>query len=373
MTISHQRWTCSSKWGRKVCKASRLPSAWISPPACSFCRTISISRRSALAEAYGIFANNGTLAGQAIGNSGLHSIAVLEVSSVDHSIWADWTASQTRLLLSPQLDYLMNQVLSDETARWPSLGHPNPLEIGRPAGAKLSHALDLSGAWTVGYTPQRVAVVWLGTGLHGARRSTAQSASEVSSPVPPRLSADLWHALMQYAVRDLPSASWDMPSGIVTVAVCDPSGLLPTQACPNVVNEIFLEGRQPVQTDTLYQTFQVNTETGLLATVFTPPELVEKRTYMVVPPEARLWAKTAGIAAPANSIMTLSRSRRCCRTCTSPHRRCSQTGAPSSKSAAARPARTSPGTGWNTARAFTRQLGADRRRQPHAGHGRPAG
>jgi membrane peptidoglycan carboxypeptidase len=153
-----------------------------------------------LAEAYGIFANNGTLAGQTIGNSSLCSSAVLEVSSVDHSIWADWAVIQTRLLLSPQLDYIMNQVLSDETARWPSLGHPNPLEIGRPAGAKLATTLDLSGAWTVGYTPQRVAVVWMGTG-------SGQSASTASGRMPLLLSADLWHALMQYAVRDLPSAA----------------------------------------------------------------------------------------------------------------------------------------------------------------------
>ena len=69
-----------------------------------------------------------------------------------------------------------------------------------------------------------------------------------------------------------------------------------------MVNEIFLEGRQPVQADTLFQIFQVNAETGLLATVFTPPELVEKRTYMVVPPEARLWAKAAGILDAANCL-----------------------------------------------------------------------
>ena len=98
----------------------------------------------------------------------------MKVSGVDHSVWVDWTIARTRSLLSPQLAYLMNQVLSDETARWPSLGHPNPLEIGRPAGAKLSRALDLSAAWTVGYTPQRVAVVWLGAGtglpLHGRLR-----------------------------------------------------------------------------------------------------------------------------------------------------------------------------------------------------------
>ena len=110
---------------------------------------------------------------------------------------------------------------------------------------------------------------------------------------------------MQYAVRNLPSASWEMPSGIVTVSVCDPSGLLPTAACPNVVSEVFLDGRQPVQADTLYQTFQVNIETGLLATVFTPPELVEMRTYMVVPPQARQWAETAGIATPPTAYDTL--------------------------------------------------------------------
>ena len=112
-------------------------------------------------------------------------------------------------------------------------------------------------------------------------KAPAQSVSNVSNPVVARVSADLWHALMQYAVRDLPSESWEMPSGIVTVPVCDPSGLLPTAVCPNVVNEIFLEGRQPVQADTLDQTFEVNSETGLPGNCFHPPELVEKQTYMV--------------------------------------------------------------------------------------------
>ncbi len=264
----------------------------------------------ALAEAYGIFADSGTMAGESLANGGLHSSVILNVQGVNHSVWADWTTSQTRLLLSQQLAYLMNQVLSDETARWASLGHPNPLEIGRPAGAKLARSLDLSAAWAIGYTPERVAVVWLGPGSGigpGVSEAPAQSVSNVSNPVVARVSADLWHALMQYAVRDLPSESWEMPSGIVTVPVCDPSGLLPTAVCPNVVNEIFLEGRQPVQVDTLYQTFQVNSETGLLATVFTPPELVEKRTYMVVPPNARQWAKTAGLPTPPTAYDTVQK------------------------------------------------------------------
>jgi membrane peptidoglycan carboxypeptidase len=253
-----------------------------------------------LAEAYGIFANSGTLAGQTIANGSLHSVAVIKASGVDHSLWADWTAPQTRSVVSSQLAYLMNHVLSDETARWPSIGYSDPLEIGRPAGAKLSRTLDLSAAWAAGYTPQQVAVVWLAAGGESTGGSSEGS-------VTPRLAADLWHALMQYAVRDLPSVSWDIPSGVVTASVCDPSGLLPTDACPNVVSEIFLDGRQPVQADNLYQTFQINTETGLLVTVFTSPELVEARTYLVVPAEARAWATAAGILAPPTEYDTLQK------------------------------------------------------------------
>jgi len=246
-----------------------------------------------LAGAYGILANQGTSVGQPLINSGLHPVAVLEVLGDDHSVWADWSEPETQAVVSPQLAYLMNHILSDETARWPSLGHPNPLEIGIPAAAKLGQTLDLSAAWTVGYTPQRVVVVWMGVAGSGSEKS------------PPRAVSDLWHALMQYTLRDLPVESWSAPQGIVSMYVCDPSGLLPTSACPNVVSEVFMTGNEPTQADTLYQTFQINRETGYLATVFTPPELIEARVYMVVPSEAKEWAEAAGLPTPPTSYDTV--------------------------------------------------------------------
>ncbi|MBU2612022.1 MAG: penicillin-binding protein [Chloroflexi bacterium] len=243
-----------------------------------------------IAAAYGIFANQGTLAGQAISGAPLLPAAALKVTGVDNSLWLDWTTPQFTPVVSLQLAYLMNHVLSDETARWPSLGHPNPLEIGRPAGAKMGLTRDGQNAWVAGYTPQRVMVVWMGN-VEGAATL-------------PGLSADLWHechlwhALTQYAVRDLPPESWTAPAGIVKMDVCDRSGLLPTAACPNVVSEVFISGNEPTHADTLYQTFQINRETGYLATVFTSPELVEERVYMVVPPEARRWAESAALPIP---------------------------------------------------------------------------
>jgi membrane peptidoglycan carboxypeptidase len=238
------------------------------------------------AAAYGVFANRGTLAGQVLSGEALHTVAVLKVIGVDGAVWTDWTTPAVQAVVSPQLAYLMNNVLSDNTARWPTLGQSNPLTIDRPASAKVSRALDLSAAWTVGYTPQRAVIVWIG------------NPDAATGTVPALLAADLWHAIVKYAVSNLPSENWDVPSGVTTVSVCDPSGLLPTDACPNIVNEVFLSGNEPVQADTLYQNFEIDRETGLLATVFTPPELVESHAYMVIPLEAQMWAETANIAVP---------------------------------------------------------------------------
>ena len=103
---------------------------------------------------------------------------------------------------------------------------------------------------------------------------------------------------MQTASASLAPDGWSAPPGITEMDVCDPSGLLPTNDCPTVVREIFLNGFETAQADDLFRGYQINRETGLLATVFTPPELVERRVFMVVPGEAREWAASAGLPVP---------------------------------------------------------------------------
>ncbi len=240
-----------------------------------------------VAGAYGVFATQGVYYGQRL-NDKFTPVTVLRVEAADHSTWLDWSTPEAQPVVMPGLAYLITNVLSDEPARWPSLGNPNVLEIGRPVGAKLGETQDGRDAWTVGYTPSRVAAVWTGTYADGAN-------------VSPHLPAVLWNALMQLASRDLPRGGWSVPSGVSVLNVCDPSGLLPTADCPNIVSEVFLDGSEPTQTDTLYRSYQVNRETGFLATVFTPPQFVEKRVYMIVPPEAKAWAQAAGLPVPPDS------------------------------------------------------------------------
>ncbi len=231
-----------------------------------------------MASAYGIFAAQGVRYGQ----PGL--ITVLRVEGQDHSVWLDQSNPQAQPVTTPQLAYLINNVLSDESARWPSLGHPNSSEIGQTAAMKYGQTNDGHDLWAIGYTPTRLVAVWTATHASDAPRLS------------PQLSIGLWSALMQTASQSLPSQGWSIPAGITTMEVCDPSGLLPTKDCPSIVSEVFLNGNEPVQLDNLYQSFAINRETGYLATVFTPPQLVDNKVFMMIPPEAQAWAKSANVA-----------------------------------------------------------------------------
>ncbi len=265
-------------------------------PTCQFILEGGETTLLSMTQAFGILANHGNFIGD-IGSGNIESpkhsaIAIHEIRDAQGSIWLPVQSPKTQPIISSQLAYLMTHMLSDEPARWPKLGHPNPLEIGRPAAAKMGATTQGDNIWTLGYTPQIVVGVWIGT-------SNLDSAGVAA--LPPKAAAAMWRAVIQYATRDFPADGWEVPLGITSIDVCDPSGLLPTINCPLTINEVFLSGHEPTQFDNLYRAYQVNRETGRLATVFTPPELIEEHVYFVVPPEALSWAQDSGFATPPKS------------------------------------------------------------------------
>jgi len=243
------------------------------------------------AGAYGVFAQQGVYFGQDVADGALSPVTILKVEGADGSVWLDWTTPQAKPVVTPALAYLMNHALSDETAR---MDNASALNVGAPAAVKLGQTADALDMWTIGYSPSRVVAVWTGA------RSTS-----LSSPLeggPRGVAPMLWNALMQIALQDVPPREdWSAPAGVSVINVCDPSGMLPTAECPNIVNEVFLNGNEPVQADTMYRKYAVNRETGLLATVFTLPQLIEERVYLVVPSDARAWAESAGLEIPPSA------------------------------------------------------------------------
>jgi len=249
-----------------------------------------------LASAYGALGTQGVRFGQYV-NDEFAPVTALRVEGVDHSVMLDWSVPQAQIVVTPAMAYLLNNVLNDEPARWDSWGRQNVLEIGRPAGVKPGQGMDGKDAWLVGYTPYVSVAVW--TGVRG--EDIASPLQGVPRGVTPRFPASLWSVLTQIASENLPADGWSPPPGITPMMVCDPSGMLPTRDCPNLVTEVFLNGSEPTQPDTMFREFSINRETGLLATVFTPPELVDNRIYMIVPEEARDWALSQSMDIPPDS------------------------------------------------------------------------
>jgi membrane carboxypeptidase/penicillin-binding protein PbpC len=137
----------------------------------------------------------------------------------------------------------------------------------------------------VGYTPELAVGVWVGN----ANNSPMVNVSGVAGAGP------IWHDFMRAALTGKPESQFVQPPGLVRVEVCAMSGLLPTDYCPLRRSELFIEGTQPTTYDMLYQSFRIDSATGLLADDSTPPERIVTQVFLVLPPEAQEWAREKGI------------------------------------------------------------------------------
>jgi membrane peptidoglycan carboxypeptidase len=237
--------------------------------------------------AFSVFANNGRMHGapvpedeQRAGYRTLDPVTILRVEDRRGEVLYKYEKPESHDILSPQLGYLMTNILSDRQARWAAMGHPNPLELSneRPAAAKTGTTNDFRDAWTVGFTPQLATGVWVGN----------TDNSEMDNLPGLRGAGPIWHAVMEYALQDEQPAPFQRPDGLIEKPVCSLSGKLPTEHCPSVT-ELFIPGTEPTEHCNIHQAFMVNRETGRMCTVHTPPELCEERVYEVYPPEASDW------------------------------------------------------------------------------------
>lgn len=224
-----------------------------------------------VAAAYGVLAARGLRAGQGSAVD-LQPSTVLFVADTQNRVLLNWTVPQFSTVTSPELAYLVSDVLADASQRAPE----QPLAVERPL------AFFSAGDWALGYSPQRVVAVW------GA------------------LPAGGLAGLYAAAHRDLPLRAWEAPASLVAVTVCVPSGQLPDEDCPQRRRELFLPGTQPTAADTLFERIALSGLNGQRATVFTPQEFVRQQLFLRLPEAAVLWAQAAGIPQPPERFDPLS-------------------------------------------------------------------
>ncbi len=195
---------------------------------------------------------------------------------------------QPRPVLRPEHAYLITNILADNEARAPAFGLDSPLHLSRPAAAKTGTTTDFRDNWTIGYTPDIVAGVWVGNNDN----TPMLDVGGVTGAAP------IWHNFMERAHENWPVHDFKRPPGIIELEVCADSGTLPSPVCPKRRQEIFFQDQPPLGPEhDLHQLVEIDRASGLLVNQFCRGN-IEKRYYEVFPPEGRAWATAHGIEQP---------------------------------------------------------------------------
>ncbi len=104
----------------------------------------------------------------------------------------------------------------------------------RPAAGKTGTTNDTRDAWFGGYTPDLLAVVWVG---FDKESELGLSGGEAALPI--------WTEFMTRATEGTPVTDFIPPRGIEMVEVDPLSGYRATPNCPQVIEEAFFKGSSP--------------------------------------------------------------------------------------------------------------------------------
>ena len=193
--------------------------------------------------------------------------AVERVRDARGTVLYQHQAPQMSRAVSPEVAFVIGDMLSDAIAREPGFGEARTLQLPFTAAVKTGTTTEFHDNWAVGYTPERAVGVWVGN----ADNSPMQNVSGLDGAGP------IWRAVMLEAMQGL-TPSWpSAPAGVVRATVCAPSGLKPGPDCPSPTDEWFIAGTEPDATEHYY----VRDASGRL-------------TYDL-PVEARAWAASAGM------------------------------------------------------------------------------
>jgi len=126
---------------------------------------------------------------------------------------------RVRHVLDARIAFIMTDIMRDVVDRGTGRGVRDAGFLG-PAAGKTGTTNDATDLWFIGYTPSRVAGIWIGLDL--PRSITAQASSD-------HVVAPLWGRIMA-RIADRRERPWQPPRGVVALAV-DSTGHAYATAC----------------------------------------------------------------------------------------------------------------------------------------------
>ncbi len=206
--------------------------------------------------------------------------------------------AQESQAIDPRIAYQITSVLSDASVRpgdyWKSiLSVPGYQAAAKTGTSNKCLKRDDKGncterrpdnTWTMGYTPNLVAGVWVGNASSDPLSPSADGLT---------LAAPIWHDFMiraQEILKENPDGTkrtlktaFEEPEGITQTLISMLSGQLPTECTPVEMRrgDVFLREDAPTEADPGCVRLVVDKLTGLLASDECPVEAQEERSFIV--------------------------------------------------------------------------------------------
>lgn len=210
-----------------------------------------------LTTAYGVFANTGTLA---------PTTPILKIENTAGKVLDEYKEDKKNVL-DPQIAYEISSILSDNNARSFVFGSNSALNFSdRQVAAKTGTTSEYRDAWTVGYTPQIVAGVWVGN--NDNTPMTAGAAGAMAA-------APIWHDFMAKALADKPAEDFSVPPGIQEFTVDKYTNKLPSGG--ETITDVFASWQIPKEHTDSVGKIRVDKYTGHLATDDCPDQFIEEK------------------------------------------------------------------------------------------------
>jgi penicillin-binding protein 1C len=240
-----------------------------------------------MAQAYGVFANNGY-------RISLHP--VLKVTNSHGKVLDSYNPPSSPIfgkkILPEGVSFIISDILADNNARTMEFGANSALRVAnQTVSVKTGTTNDLRDNWTIGYTPDYVVATWVG---NDDNTPMSNIASGITGAAP------IWHDIMTYLLKDKTPHPFSRPPGVIQKKICSLSGLVPPpDGTPNRCEtrfEYFISGTEPIKVDDSTQTVSIDKSTQDLAkpgqtdNVEQKPEVVIKdatgENYCVTCPHA---------------------------------------------------------------------------------------
>jgi len=198
--------------------------------------------------AYSAFANGGTK---------VDPVSILKVTDTQGNVLYQFHPVVGKRVMSPEEAYLMDNMLSDNSARQMEFGANSLFNTGKPIAVKSGTTNDKKDNWAVGWSQNFMVGVWVGNSDNTAMK---QVASGVTGASP------IWRDIVNGLLADgYKAPDWVIPSGVDKVNVDNISGYPSHDGYPGH-DDYVIHGTLPSGPDPIHAKLKVCKGSNQLAT-----------------------------------------------------------------------------------------------------------